>query len=419
MKSINEILKEKRNEYHIEHSEDLILQGSSQMDLLYSTFSELFESLKGNSSRVVTTLKIDGSPGFIAASDFNGQSFISTKSFFNNTSVIFYTEADIDNYYKDKPQDYTNLVLKLKTLLKYVVNLRIPHNEIWRGDFLFYKTELKEEMIDGENYLTFTPNTICYAIKVGDPIYYLLKEAEFGVAWHTKYLGDSLDDLRVSYDVSVNSLVNLPQVFQMDSKLPSIIGKGIMTAEDTQKINNWLNDFYIIANNGSFRNFLNAMNSNLRSLLASFRTAQTKLGLQDISYLNEESFLKYVKDVVSEKIQNYKRASYKEKKFEELEEFIQYLKNNIEQLSNLFLLQYIIVQIKELFIIHLNTLCDTKTFVRDIDKGYISCGPEGFAVSDAEGNIQKLVSRIEFSKNNFSQNIVKSWVRRGMESLAQ
>jgi len=34
---------------------------------------------------------------------------------------------------------------------------------------------------------------------------------------------------------------------------------------------------------------------------------------------------------------------------------------------------------------------------------------EGFAVSDMEGNVVKLVSRNEFSWSNFSPDVVKGW----------
>lgn len=76
----------------------------------------------------------------------------------------------------------------------------------------------------------------------------------------------------------------------------------------------------------------------------------------------------------------------------------------------IFSLQDEIVQLKEFFINKLNKLVTTQSYIESIDEGFIPVSPEGFVVSDIAGNVQKLCSRLQFSRNNFSKNIIKGWV---------
>ena len=51
---------------------------------------------------------------------------------------------------------------KLKVALRYLPKLGIEG--ILQGDMMFSKGDIKNETIDGEEYITFQPNTIVYAV---------------------------------------------------------------------------------------------------------------------------------------------------------------------------------------------------------------------------------------------------------------
>ena len=87
----------------------------------------------------------------------NGKFFVGTKSVFNVNAKINYTTGDIRRNHSGE------LANKLSIALRELAKLNI--SGILQGDFLFSKSDLKNESIDGENMITFTPNTITYAVQ--------------------------------------------------------------------------------------------------------------------------------------------------------------------------------------------------------------------------------------------------------------
>ena len=78
--------------------------------------------------------------------------FVGTKSVFNVNPKINYTTGDIRKNHSGE------LANKLSIALRELAKLNI--SGILQGDFLFSKSDLKNDNIDGENMITFTPNTI-------------------------------------------------------------------------------------------------------------------------------------------------------------------------------------------------------------------------------------------------------------------
>ena len=114
--------------------------------------------LEGNTRRSMNvTVKWDGAPAIFAGTNpDNGKFFVGTKSIFNKTPKINYTNADIDANHGGGLAD------KLKVALKYFGRLNIPG--IWQGDLLYTDDDLSEKDMGGENSIVFTPNTITYAV---------------------------------------------------------------------------------------------------------------------------------------------------------------------------------------------------------------------------------------------------------------
>ena len=68
-----------------------------------------------------------------------------------------------------------------------------------------------------------------------------------------------------------------------------------------------------------------------------------------------------------------------------------------------------ISELKHLFLEKLNDIGKFQTFLKMKEGGTRKTGQEGFAVSDINGNVIKLVSRPEFSYANFSGDVLKGW----------
>ena len=146
---------------HLEHLEDLIFNkgykgGKEAIDYLYS----VYEMLKGHSKgKTKMTRKWDGAPAIFAGiNPENGKFFVGTKSIFNAEPKINYTEKDVERNHGHAE----GLASKLKTALKLLKPLNW-NGRVVQGDFLWTKEDLKGNVIDGESYVTFTPNTLTYA----------------------------------------------------------------------------------------------------------------------------------------------------------------------------------------------------------------------------------------------------------------
>jgi hypothetical protein len=110
MKLFSTFLSESKN-LHMEHIEDAIFNEGSKGTVEAIRFLEsVTEMLTGNSkSSVNITVKWDGAPAvFAGVNPENGKFFVGSKSIFNKTPKINYTNADID---KNHPGD---LVLLLR-----------------------------------------------------------------------------------------------------------------------------------------------------------------------------------------------------------------------------------------------------------------------------------------------------------------
>ena len=89
--------------------------------------------------------------------------------------------------------------------------------------------------------------------------------------------------------------------------------------------------------------------------------------------------------------------------------------DNKEYFNTLLSCQKAIAEIKEQFISKLNSTSRIRTFVESSVDGIIPTSGEGYVVSDSVGNVQKMVSRLEFSRNNFSSDIIKGWTNEKRE----
>jgi len=144
---------------HLEHLEDdIINRGSAGGENAVNFLKSVRNMLAGSSSgRVNMSVKWDGAPAIICGTNpENGKFFVGTKSVFNKTPKINYTPGDIASNHSGPVAD------KLRVCLKELKRLGITG--IYQGDLLFTRGDTKSANIDGERMITFTPNTITYAV---------------------------------------------------------------------------------------------------------------------------------------------------------------------------------------------------------------------------------------------------------------
>ena len=399
---------------HMTHSEDLILLGRSGSMLLLKTFKDIFNALKGNNPTSRITQKIDGAPAVIAATDFHGKKFVALKHSWDN-GRIFQSVGEIRATYADRP----DLCAKLEYLFNELDAINIPKDEIWHGDFLYHIDDIRETTIDGKDYIIFCPNTLVYAIPKSDPLAEKILDSVIGVAWHTKYTGetDNFKEVRISFDVSVSSVNDVPEVYQMDARIPSLAGRVTMTAEETDDAESKLNSLELLVHEITADDGYEALvyNETLTLLINTYRNHIIK------DSNNQFPDVEGLKDWITGRYDTEKEKKKTDKGKSAVETRKQEILGAVDDalMSKIFEAQKLATELKEMFITKLNSLSGMKSFVNHISQGYISTSGEGFAVSDVDGNVYKLVSRLEFSRNNFSKEIIKGWQseRRMNDSL--
>jgi hypothetical protein len=82
-----------------------------------------------------------------------------------------------------------------------------------------------------------------------------------------------------------------------------------------------------------------------------------------------------------------------------------------KEIDDIFILMNLLVEAKQIIINKLNTAGHINTFLK-ISNGFRTTGQEGFvAIDHLTSGAVKIVDRMEFSKANFSSDIIKGWQR--------
>lgn len=402
---ITEAKKEGAN-LHLEHIEDEILnRGVAGARDAINFLQALRDMLAGHSqTKVNVTTKWDGSPAiFCGVNPDNGKFFVGTKGVFNANAKLNYTDADID---ANHPGEGLNA--KLKVALRYLPKLGIKG--VLQGDMMFAKGDITEKTLDGEDYITFQPNTLIYAVPVDSKLAKTMQAAQMGVVFHTSYTGKTFSDMKASFNIDIKNLTPTKDVWFRDAYFTDASGTASFTEEETKSIT------AILSTVGSIFKQTNAMSINrisssdtVREYIKTFNNTKVREG-QKITNTTAHvrELIKWVeeklnKDIVSAKMEKTKRDKTMIKN-----EIMRTIRGSSNDLIKMFDMQNGMVDAKNMIIKKLQQLRQvTSTFVQTED-GFKVTNPEGFvAVDRLKGNAVKLVDRLEFSHLNFTAQ--KNW----------
>ena len=390
---------------HLEHLEDNVLNnGVSGAREAINFLRSLRNMLAGHSDvKVNVTTKWDGAPAIFAGiNPENGKFFVGTKSVFNKNAKLNYTDADID---ENHPSEGLND--KLKTALAYLPKLGIKG--ILQGDMMFTKSDLKHETIDGEEYITFQPNTIVYAVPVNTKLAKMMQAAQLGIVFHTSYVGKDIENMKASFNIDLGHLTTTKDVWFRDASFTDASGSATFTEKETADLTS------ILSQAGRLFTTIPALTLNK---IASSETYLVQIKTYNNTKVREgqeirdtrahvNGLMKWVEDKLNKEILAAKKADTKEKRIKEKTEVMRFYRTNAAQLKNLFDLMNMIIEAKLMIMRKLETIRSIGTFVRT-DDGFRITAPEGFvAVDKLKGNALKLVDRLEFSHQNF--NAAKNW----------
>ena len=227
MYSFKQYLSEAKNT-HLEHLEDELINNGYEGGLNSVEFlKSLRNMLIGSSRRKVNlSVKWDGAPAvFCGINPENGKFFVGSKSVFNVTPKINYTQSDI------RKNHAGGLADKLSVALKELPKLNIKG--VVQGDLLFTPGDIKSVSIRGEDAIAFTPNTITYAVPENTVLAKKIKKAKLGIIFHTTYNGRKMSDLKASFGVNVNRFAKTPSVFFDDASYKDTSGVATFSASES------------------------------------------------------------------------------------------------------------------------------------------------------------------------------------------
>jgi hypothetical protein len=398
MKTFTTFLTEQKN-LHLEHLEDeLFNRGEAGVREAIAFLKSLTDMLKGNSkSPVDVTVKWDGAPAiFTGINPENGKFFVATKSLFNKTPKINYTNADIDSNHSGGLAD------KLKVALANLKGLGITG--VLQGDMLYTAGDISSQTIDGESMVTFTPNTITYAVPSGSDLSSKITGSQMGIVFHTTYSGDTIENLKASFGADVSGLRKSNKVWYQDASYKDVSGKATLTSTQEASMDRLISSTEKLVAK-SKRTLKQIVTGEMRDLIKIYLNANVREGVDKGT---AKSFAGFIVSRFDNKIKTLKTDKAKKRVEKEKQVLITELKRMSKDLNNLFTAHYELARAKMLILKKLQALNTMPSFIKT-DSGYRVTDPEGFVAIDRSGKAVKLVDRMEFSRANF--NVAKDWTK--------
>jgi hypothetical protein len=275
---------------------------------------------------------------------------------------------------------------------------------------MFAKGDLDEKTIDGEDYITFQPNTIVYAVPVDSKLAKTMQSAQMGVVFHTSYTGKTFADMKASFNIDIKNLTPTKDVWFRDAYFTDASGTATFTEEETETITSILSNVgKIFKQTSSLSLGRISSNDTIREYIKTFNNTKVREGQKITNTATHtRELIKWIEDKLNKDIVSAKMEKTKKTKTMIKTEIMRTLRVSANDLKNIFDMQNGIVDAKNMIIKKLQQLKQvTSTFVQ-IDDGFKVTNPEGFvAVDRLKGNAVKLVDRLEFSHLNFTAQ--KNW----------
>ena len=389
---------------HLDHLEDrIILDGSAGGKEAIKALQEMGKFLSGKPGPgMLVTTKWDGAPAIICGYDpEDGEFFVGTKSVFAKEPKLMKTPEDIKNNYSGA------LAEKLLQSLKYLPN--VVKKGVLQGDLMF-TDDKKTERIDGEQFITFRPNTITYAAKPNTPLGKDINRAKLGIVFHTKYIGNSIADMSASFQVTDNDFKATADVWAEKATFKDISGAANFTTSERQKYESAINKA-----EGSIRKAsrtLDQIQSGKRTLsidaeFLKFFNNYVKEG-RDVPSVQKayEDYYKHLYKEYEKVAKKYKTSSSVDKKVAEYLKVVTFIEENKEGFKMVIAAYMNLQKAKMMLVERMKKVGQLRLFVDMGGGDYKVTDPEGF-VAVVNDKATKLIDRMEFSKLNFT--VPKVW----------
>ena len=384
---------------HLEHIEDIVItDGYEGGKAVLDYFRGLLLTLKGTSSESMSvSVKWDGAPAVVCGTNpDNGRFFVGTKSVFAQNAKVNYTKKDIANNHGTD-----DLGQKLLKCLVHFKKLNIQR--VLQGDLLFTDEDIVRKNIDGKPHLTFTPNTITYAVPESGDLGKQVDRAKVGIIFHTTYVGDNLADMNAQGGADVGDFAKTPDVFFDNATYKDVSGSAKFTDAETKQFFNGIE---------KLETLLNAVPRNLSSVLGQNQDFVPMFQMYINAMVREgklpndankflQGFKKFYTDRMQQQMSGLKAQKALQLRQDKMKQMPIFL-NRAKKPLQAMLTFYRGVQTMKAFVLKkMNQAMAIGSFSQT-DNGLEVTEPEGFVAVDKSGNAVKLVDRLGFSRRNLT-----------------
>ena len=397
----------KEKNTHLEHLEDDIINRGSQGGVNAVNFLNAVRNmLAGNiGGKLNMSVKWDGAPAvFCGQNPENGKFFVGTKSVFNKTPKINYTTSDIRKNHGGE------LANKLMVCLRELPKLGL--SGVYQGDLLYTRGDLKGANIDGEKMITFTPNTITYAVPADSDIGRRIARAKLGIVFHTVYSGKTMDNMTAGFGSIKGqgpASIFLASASYQDTSGSSTFNKGELNRFDAliRMAQGSLSKAKPMLDEIS-RNSTDPLSVGFRlKTYFNFYIKNSKSGMDKVKVM-QAGFRDYYANILQAEIDAKKTDKGKEKYIKAKAEGLKFIDRNKTALYFAIASHISLANAKNFLIQKLSQVQSIGHFLRT-PNGYKVTAPEGYVAVDRVAGAIKLVDRLEFSRANFTAE--KDWVK--------
>jgi len=410
MIGFNKYLVEAKNT-HMEHLEDNVLNGGVDGARQSINFLQsLRDMLAGNSNtKINTSVKWDGAPAVFAGIDpRDGKFFVAKKGIFNKNPKVYKTPAEV------RADTSGDLAEKLLICLKYLPELGIKG--VIQGDLMFTQSDLRTQEIGGESCVTFHPNTIVYAVPTKTKLAKQIQSAKMGIVWHTTYTGSSFETMKASFGKNIKSKLKASKnVWFDDATYRDVTGTATMTQTETEEVTKVLSragTLFQTIKPAILNGFAN--DEELLIMTKTFNNSKIRMGqpIIDNGASHVRGLVQFITDKFQKDEDSKKSEAGKQAVRERKQRILKFFSNNDPmEIAKVFDLMKLLVEAKIVIVSKMNKAEGIGTFLKTA-VGFMATSQEGYVAIDHTGkNAVKIVDRLEFSRANFSPDILKGWQR--------
>jgi hypothetical protein len=384
---------------HLEHIEDVILyDGFEGGKKVVAYFRALLVTLKGNSAESLSvSVKWDGAPAVVCGTHpETGKFFVATKSAFAQNAKVNYTKKDIANNHGTE-----DLGQKLLKCLVHLKKLNIQG--VVQGDLLFTDDDVTRKNFNNVPHITFTPNTITYAVPEQSELGTQIDRAKVGIIFHTTYNGETLADMTASAGADVESFSASPDVFFDNATYKDVSGSAKFTADETRLFMNSIEKLEALLQNVP-RDLQSQLGQN-KDFIPTFQMYINEMVKQGQLPSNVNQFLQGFKKFYADRMQQQiaglkaqKALALRQDKIKQMPQFLNRAKKPLQAMLTFY---KAVQQMKGFILKKMNQAMAIGSFAQT-DSGLEVTDPEGFVAVDKSGNAVKLVDRLGFSRRNLT-----------------